>query len=115
MTSASTQTAIASGAPMSGAASGARKGRGRSGSVSAQPEHGELRRREGEQHAERVEAREEDDVVRQRRVVAITSAIEITAAATIACGETSVRRFSRPKLARQLPVLAERVREPREA
>ena len=45
----------------------------------------------------------------------MTSAIEIPAAATIACGETSVRRLSRPKLARQLPVLAERVGQPREA
>ena len=29
--------------------------------------------------------------------VPIISAVEISAAATIACGETSVRRFSRPK------------------
>ncbi len=28
----------------------------------------------------------------------MTSVIEIPAAATIACGETSVRRFNRPKL-----------------
>ena len=47
--------------------------------------------------------------------MAITIADEMTAAATIACGETCARRLRRPKLARQLAVLAERVGEPREA
>ena len=43
----------------------------------AEPDHRELRRGEREQHAEREDAREEGDVVRDERRVAITIALEI--------------------------------------
>ena len=85
----------------------------RSGS-SPQPEHGELRRGEREQHAERIEAGQEDDVVGQR------AGDDHERDRDPRRGQDRLRRDERapvqaPEAPRQLPVLAERVGEPREA
>ena len=94
---------------------GERYGRGRSGSVDPQLDHRELRRREREQDAEREEAREEAARRWWTNELAITIALEISAAL-----DDRLRRDERAPVqaaerARQLAVLAERVGEPREA
>ena len=86
------------GAPSSGAISGARNGRGRSGSVKRRRITASCAGRESEQDAEGVEAGEEGDLVREQGA-ADDEPDGDTAAATIACGDTSVRRLRRPKWA----------------
>ena len=81
----------------------------------AEPQDGELRRREREQDAEAEQAREEDHRVRGQRSTTTSSAIAITAAATIDCGAMCVLPAEAAEDTRQHPVLAQRVREPAEA
>ena len=76
--------------------SGTTYGRGEVGLGEAQAHDRRLRDREGDQHAEAVEAGEEPRLVRPTEAETITSVIETAAAPRIAAGGSVLRRPNVP-------------------